>query len=47
MLLPSILLALASMVVFWMSVECGERLGYGMTTILAMLATDLWTSEVL
>ena len=45
-LLPSILLALASMLVFWTSVECGERLGYGMTTILAMLATDVWTSEV-
>merc|ERR1719401_1390580 len=36
-----ILLALLSFATFWMSPNVGERLGFGITAILAMLAHDI------
>ena len=43
-ILPMIMFAYASFGAFWINVGSGERLGYGITLILAMVAFDLWTS---
>eukprot|EP00854_Cymbomonas_tetramitiformis_P008285 gene8285-9840_t len=40
-LVPQVFLSLLSGAVFWMGVPCGERLGFGITLILACVAYDL------
>ena len=42
-----ILLTLVSMAVFWLdATNCGERLGFGVTTLLAVQVTKNWTSAL-
>ena len=42
-----ILLTLVSMAVFWLdATACGERLGFGVTTVLAVQVTKNWTSQL-
>ena len=43
--LPMVLFAYLSFGAFWINVGSGERLGFGITLILAMVAFDLWTSD--
>ena len=46
-MLPSIVLAMLSFIAFFMSPDTGERLGFGTTMILAMLANDITASEMM
>ena len=44
---PSVMLTLVSMAVFWLdATNCGERLGFGVTTLLAVQVTKNWTSDL-
>jgi hypothetical protein len=42
---PNIIFVLLSFAVFYLDVQCGERLGYGITLILAMVASDIIVGE--
>jgi len=45
---PSVLLTIVSMAVFWLdATNCGERLGFGVTTLLAVEVTKIVTNELL
>ena len=43
--MPSVTLALVSFAVFWIKPESGERLGYGITLILAEMALDIVVAD--
>eukprot|EP01051_Picozoa_sp_SAG22_P000273 SAG22_NODE_6_length_41368_cov_49.702222_16_plen_579_part_00 len=47
LVVPPIVLSLLSFITFFMSPETGERLGFGITMILAMLALDITASEMM
>lgn len=47
LVLPNILFAFFASAVFWLDVRCGERLGFGITVLLAMVATEIIAAESL
>ncbi|GMH49113.1 hypothetical protein TL16_g00440 [Triparma laevis f. inornata] len=46
-IVPNILFAFLSFLVFWFDVRTGERLSFGVTILLAMVAVDIISSELL
>lgn len=47
LVLPSVALTMLSFITFYMSPDTGERLGFGITMILAMLASDITASSMM
>jgi hypothetical protein len=45
--IPVILMTLMASAVFWFDVRCGERLGYGITILLAIMAVEIIAGETL
>eukprot|EP00930_Biecheleria_cincta_P087429 TRINITY_DN7665_c0_g2_i2.p1 TRINITY_DN7665_c0_g2~~TRINITY_DN7665_c0_g2_i2.p1 ORF type:complete len:791 (-),score=104.42 TRINITY_DN7665_c0_g2_i2:155-2491(-) len=47
LIVPLLFLGVMALLTFWMPPASGERLGYGITVILAMLANDIVASELM
>ena len=47
LVLPSVVLTVLSFIAFFMDPDTGERLGFGITMILAMLASDITASGMM
>ena len=47
LIVPQVSLAVLSLIPYWMSPECGERLGFGITLVLAALTTEVVTMSMM